>query len=184
MKRLRITDPGQRKILGSPLRIELIEQLTRQGPASIAELAVRLGREPSSLYYHIRLLQRAGVVQEAERRGAGRHQEAVFAATADHVTVACDLDSEESIHAEEQSVGALLRLAQRQYGQAMRGGKARPEGDDSNLQALRIRANLDAKARTELNRRVEELMEFLRREREPGSGEPISLTLVISPLSP
>ena len=182
MKRLRITDPGQRKVLGSPVRIELVEQLTRRGPASVAELAARLEREPSSLYYHVRLLREAGVIALAEHRGSGRHEEAVYAATAEQVTVVCDLDSEESIRAEEQSVGALLRLAQRNYSQAMRDGEARPEGVDRDLCAQRIRANLDAAGRAELNRRVEELFEFLRREREQDRGTPISMTLMISPI--
>jgi DNA-binding transcriptional ArsR family regulator len=182
MNELRVEDPDQRKVLASPLRIELLERLMGEGPASVAELAGRLGRETSSLYYHIRLLREAGLIALTEHRGHGPSEEAVYAAAADHVTVVCNVDSEESIKAEEQGVGALLRLAQREYGKAMRRGEVRPEGGDRNLFAQRIRTNLDTQGIVELNRRVEELLEFLRTERDRGRGTPITLTLVASPL--
>src|SRR5215207_4760376 len=71
--------------LTSPVRIELIGALQTHGPASVRELAERMGRPAAGLYHHVRTLERAGVLAEAERRKLGRREEAVYTLTARRV---------------------------------------------------------------------------------------------------
>ena len=187
MKRLRISDPRQRKALTSPVRIELIETLIRLGAASVAELAERMGRAPDSLYYHVRLLERVGVLRVVERRRSGANREAVYACVAERVELDCDPESEASVHAEEQSLGALLRLTERTYSRALRGGRVRAKGAARDLQAHRVRATLDAAGRRELNRRLDELLDFLRAanrraDEGGGKGRATSVVFVVSPI--
>lgn len=58
---------GVHRALGDPLRIQLFEALWR-GPRSAKELSAEVGLPPDRLYYHLRLLQRAGIVEVAEYR--------------------------------------------------------------------------------------------------------------------
>ncbi len=70
-----------------------------------------LGRPPDALYYHLRILLRAGLVENAGNRKTGRRQEALFRA------LACDLriDYDLARHSHEKTltavVGSMLRLA-------------------------------------------------------------------------
>lgn len=57
----------------APLRQEIVDALDAAGPCSIARLAELLGRPADSLYFHLRKLERVGLVVETERRREGRH---------------------------------------------------------------------------------------------------------------
>ena len=46
-----------------PARLEIYECLQVSGPASVAELASRIGRAPDSLYYHLKKLVEIGVIE-------------------------------------------------------------------------------------------------------------------------
>lgn len=58
---------GVHRALGDPLRIRLFEALW-QGPRSAKELSAEVGLPPDRLYYHLRHLQRAGIVEVAGYR--------------------------------------------------------------------------------------------------------------------
>jgi DNA-binding transcriptional ArsR family regulator len=58
---------GVHRALGDPLRIRLFEALW-QGPRSAKELSAEVGLPPDRLYYHLRQLQQAGIVEVAEYR--------------------------------------------------------------------------------------------------------------------
>lgn len=58
---------GVHRALGDPLRIRLFEALWH-GPRSAKELAAEVGLAPDRLYYHLRQLERAGIVEVAEYR--------------------------------------------------------------------------------------------------------------------
>lgn len=58
---------GVHRALGDPLRIRLFEALWH-GPRSAKELSAEVGLPPDRLYYHLRQLERAGIVEVAEYR--------------------------------------------------------------------------------------------------------------------
>jgi DNA-binding transcriptional ArsR family regulator len=58
---------GVHRALGDPLRIRLFEALWH-GPRSAKELSADVGLPPDRLYYHLRQLERAGIVEVAEYR--------------------------------------------------------------------------------------------------------------------
>ena len=58
---------GVHRALGDPLRIRLFEGLWH-GPRSAKELSAEVGLPPDRLYYHLRQLERAGIVEVAEYR--------------------------------------------------------------------------------------------------------------------
>jgi DNA-binding transcriptional ArsR family regulator len=58
---------GVHRALGDPLRIRLFEALWH-GPRSAKELSAEVGLPPDRLYYHLRQLEHAGIVEVAEYR--------------------------------------------------------------------------------------------------------------------
>ena len=182
MKSPRVLTERQRKAFVSPLRIELIECLLRSGPSSVAELGEMLGRAPDSLYYHVRLLLKAEILRESSSRPLGVHGEAIYEAVASSFLTHCDPESPESVDTERASLGALLRLTERTYSRALERKTLRTHGKRRELDALRIRVNLDAEARAELNKRVDELFEFLRDASSATGGRATCVTLVHCPI--
>jgi len=59
---------AQLRALAHPLRLQLLELLHVEGPATASQLARRLGESSGATSYHLRALHRAGMVEEAEQR--------------------------------------------------------------------------------------------------------------------
>lgn len=66
------------RALASPVRQEVVDALQAAGPRTVAELAALLGRPADGLYFHVRALEKVGLVVERERRQEGRHVSAVY----------------------------------------------------------------------------------------------------------
>jgi DNA-binding transcriptional ArsR family regulator len=58
------------RALAHPLRVQLVQLLHAEGPATASQLARRLGESSGATSYHLRALYRAGMVEEAEQRNA------------------------------------------------------------------------------------------------------------------
>lgn len=63
-----ITDPEKIKLLGDRTRLDIVN-LLRERPMSVSELSVVLKKDPSTIYRHINLLEKAGFVEEVGRDG-------------------------------------------------------------------------------------------------------------------
>ena len=59
------------RALAHPIRFRMVE-LLREGPATASQLARRIGESSGSTSYHLRVLERAGVVSEDAALGNGR----------------------------------------------------------------------------------------------------------------
>ena len=67
-----IRDKRQMRALAAATRQEIVDVLPRMGTVSVAELAAALGRPADALYFHLRILKRAGLVRSAGTRpGSG-----------------------------------------------------------------------------------------------------------------
>jgi hypothetical protein len=67
---VRPMDAEQLRALAHPLRLQLLELLGSDGPATASQLGRRLGESSGATSYHLRALHRAGMVEEAEQRNA------------------------------------------------------------------------------------------------------------------
>src|SRR5436190_5794863 len=65
---VRPMDAAQLRALAHPLRLQLLEVLHSEGPATASQLGRRLGESSGATSYHLRALHKAGMVEEAERR--------------------------------------------------------------------------------------------------------------------
>jgi DNA-binding transcriptional ArsR family regulator len=73
-ERLVVRDAATMRALAHPARITSLEHLMRGGPATATELAEVAGLTPSAMSYHLRLLERAGLITAAPGRGDGRER--------------------------------------------------------------------------------------------------------------
>ncbi len=67
-------------LLGHPLRVQIVDAL--HGPDSAAGLARRIGATRQKVNYHLRELERAGLVERAGERRAGNLVETLYRAGA------------------------------------------------------------------------------------------------------
>lgn len=71
---------ASRRALSDAVRVRLWEQLL-SGEATAKQLGSCLGLKPNRLYYHLRILEEAGLVEVVETVWSGRTAERVYAAT-------------------------------------------------------------------------------------------------------
>src|SRR5581483_6718832 len=76
-----IDDLEALKIMTDPLRVRIVD-LLRQAPATVKQLAAAMESAPRSLYYHINLLERHGLIRVVATRLVSGIQEKTYRATA------------------------------------------------------------------------------------------------------
>ena len=61
-----VEDPGKIALFATPVRVELVTAIQALGgAATVAQLAIQLGRPADGLYYHLRALVRGGLLRES-----------------------------------------------------------------------------------------------------------------------
>ena len=60
--------------MAHPARMAALQHLMKVGPATATDLAVVAGLTPSAMSYHLRNLERAGLIETADGRGDGRER--------------------------------------------------------------------------------------------------------------
>ncbi|HWE62688.1 MAG TPA: helix-turn-helix domain-containing protein, partial [Chloroflexota bacterium] len=78
---IEISDLDALKIMSDPLRLRIVD-LLRQAPATVKQLAAAMETAPRSLYYHINLLERHGLIRVVATRLVSGIQEKTYRATA------------------------------------------------------------------------------------------------------
>jgi DNA-binding Lrp family transcriptional regulator len=182
---------GRRQVgaVSSPLRIELLEHLRLAGRASVADLARLTGRPATALHYHVNLLHEAGLLRVAQRRPAGKREESLYALAAESFALAAN--DTFARRAAARTVGATLRMAQREAARALASGAGANAGAARRLHCRRLRAPLGREAQAELNRLLDAVervfeKEVRRRSRRGGrvdvsDGDVLALTFVLAP---
>lgn len=163
--------------VASPARQEIIAALG-EGPATVRELAARLGRSRQALHYHVGMLVRAGVVGPAGWRGQGRAREAVYRVTMAVVAAPARRGSKADLAASERAVRAMLRLTAREVADALQTGRMIQHG---NL-ALRGKAHLGPEGLARLRSLIADIEALLRDARQPKAGRSLyAVTVVVTP---
>jgi len=105
-----LSDPEQVGALAPPLRREILAAL--RTPDTAAGLARRLGRSRQSLGYHVKELERAGLVRHAGERRKGNFVEQLYQATARRFVVSWRFAADpERLAATLRDQVSLARLA-------------------------------------------------------------------------
>jgi DNA-binding transcriptional ArsR family regulator len=72
--KMRVRDAASMRALAHPARIKSMSHLSSVGPATATELGEVAGLTPSAMSYHLRALERAGLISTAPSRGDGRER--------------------------------------------------------------------------------------------------------------
>lgn len=153
----------------------------------MTDLARLMGRTPTALHYHVNLLNAAGLIRETGRRRSGKRTEALYRLTAREFTVlgraGGPVDSGLS-----RTLGATLRLSERDAVRALRSDGVVGEGPGRNLHMRRLRAPLSPASLRQVNRLLDELERVFvaevrartGRARADGDDPVIALTFLLS----
>src|SRR3954447_3663872 len=79
--RIALTEPGQIKALGHPLRNTILG-LLHERAATVSELAVALARPKSTVAHHVKVLREAGLVRVVRTRRVRAIEERFYGRTA------------------------------------------------------------------------------------------------------
>jgi Helix-turn-helix domain len=169
----------QRDALTSPLRLEILGQFTGPTPLSVRDLAERMGRTPHSIYYHVHLMARVGLLREVgQREGSGR-SEALYQPARDTV----------ALHAADPGAGlAIRRTMAAAFRMAERDLEAALESAPGDPRLLGMRGHFRATPRVlkQVRRHLQAALEIVQREGRRGAvrdqGPLYSLTLALLPL--
>jgi len=81
-----ISDRETLKVILHPLRTRLITAMAKEAK-TVKELSSVVGVEPTKLYYHVKLLQKAGIIAAVEERQVGNLTETSYLCTAKDIFV-------------------------------------------------------------------------------------------------
>jgi DNA-binding transcriptional ArsR family regulator len=71
---VRLEDPGALKALAHPARLAVVDELYQGQERTASELAELTGLSPSAMSYHLRALERWGIVERGAEREDGRER--------------------------------------------------------------------------------------------------------------
>lgn len=177
----------QRSALASPLRLEILGLFTKQDPLAISDMAALMGRSAGSLYHHVGLLEKAGLLKRSGTRPKGKRHEALFLPSATRIQMEAHPADGTGPDLVVKTMAAAFRMAERDLEAGLRNRTCRTEGPDRNLYATRMHMRLSPQALGKLNKKLQAIEDLLAAEgaRDPQPSPDdhhLSLTLALLPL--
>jgi len=174
--------PARRAALSSPLRLEIIGLFTEHEPLSIADMASRMGRPAGSLYHHVGVLEKAGLLRRTGTRPKGKRHEALFQPAGERVALAVEPGSDDDVGHAVRTLSAAFRMTIRDLEAALRDPGTVTTGQDRNATAARMHFRATAGTIRKLNDHLQAIEDLLRHEVDGTEGRHYSLTLALLPL--
>ena len=139
---------------------------------AVRDLAASLDVAADSLYYHVRRLQKIGLlVVGARHRNGAQRPEAVVRLKSRRWRIEYDPKDRRTARAVLKASRVLLRQAQRDFGRGLRDPRAVARGPLRNLWALRLEGTLKPADVRRINRHLAGILKILRRAgRDPAEG--------------
>ena len=176
-----IEDAAAIDLLASPTRLEIIDALEAcAAPVTVAELAAQLGRPADGLYYHLRQLADAGLVEEEGAPEVRRYRTPTRAG--ERLRVRYHPGDTPNAKAVARAVASLLRVGSRDFTRALTDPASVVEGPQRDLWAARGTGWVEPEDLAEINRLLARIGELLHRSRGARSGKLVALSWVLAPL--
>jgi len=171
----------QRAALTSPLRLEILEHFQVAGPAAVDEIAARMGRAPDSLYYHVRMLVKVGLLRPRGSRKSGKRDKTLYGVVAPRIELPCRNRS--ATESTMKTMASAFRMAEREMRASLESGRFEEDGRHRNFFTARVRSDLSRSALAEVNRLLKAIEDIFSREfrAAPANGTSCSLTLTLLP---
>jgi len=176
-----VKDKPQLAALASGVRQEIVDVLPRLGTVSVADLAAALDRPPDALYYHIRALQRVGLIVHSGHRRKGRRQEALYRAVAPQLQLRLEPRSPEREKAATAIVASMMRMGVRDYKRSIKRADVVAFGPDRDVWALRTTGWLTPAKVKKVVRSIQRLLSDVSQPK--GAGQLYGLTLAFAPVN-
>ncbi len=168
-----------------PLRIEVLKKLGE--PRSCPELAKELAESTQKVYYHVKILESAGLVEKVEERRVRGIMEGLYRARAKSYWLSPALVGKVGGAARARdhlSLGFLLSLAEEIHEDVARLGERTGEGESVPSLGLSLQIALDgAAARARFLEELKETLQGLARKYAGGTAaeEAFQLSVVCYP---
>ena len=175
---------SQLEAVTHPLRLEILERLQTDRPDSIAGLARELDRKANGLAYHVRLLEKEGILKRVGERRTGRRPEAIYAPAAERMALAASPKSPALLRAAVRSSAAVLRMTQREVRRALEGHLVGMSDRVSRPMGRRLKSWLTDADLIWVHRRLEEIDRYLEKCHRRKKGRSYSLTTYLVPIGP
>lgn len=176
-----IDSKKQLTALASAARQEILDILVQMGTVSVTELAATLDRAPDGLYYHLRILMQAGLVNRVGARRAKRRREVLFRAVARDLRIDYEESRQRNTKTLTAVIGSMLRLGIRDFRDALRNGEAIVSGKNRELWASRKTGWLEKNQLNGVLESIERLGQAVARPR--GAGQLYGITILLTPLN-
>ena len=186
-KVLMLRSEEQRKAVASPLRLELIGLFLERRPLSVAEIAERMGRPATGIHYHVRVLEKAGLLRRVGHQRSGRRPEALYRPVADVFKMEQPRKAPPATRdAAVKTLSNAFRMAERDMRAALTEPSTKSAGPHRNIFGARIHCRLSKQDLAELNRHLRDIEKMLLRTNKSHKTSKddsfISLTLALMPL--
>jgi predicted transcriptional regulator len=168
--------------IASPVRQEILDGVQALGPSSISEVAALLGRPADALYYHVRALERLGLVVRTGVRRNGRRDEAIFDVPARPLRIQYEQSDAANRAGATRAVAAAVRLTQRDFARALESGEFVGEGARRNAWGGRVKVWLTPAQLGELNRLIERISRISGRAERPKGSRLHSFAWLLAPV--
>jgi DNA-binding transcriptional ArsR family regulator len=176
-----IDDAKMIAVLAAPVRTELATTLQALGgAATVAELAMRLGRSADGLYYHLRAMRSAGLLEEDSGPGGRRYRLATPGGQ--RVRLRYKPGATANARAIARVASSASRLAQRDFSRALQRLDTVVEGSARELWMARLTGWVDTSELKEINRLLRHLADLLVATRPTKNGKLIALQWILAPI--
>ncbi|MEZ5443587.1 MAG: helix-turn-helix domain-containing protein [Lysobacterales bacterium] len=174
-----LRQPEQLRVLANGVRQELVDTLgALGGQATVRELATQLGRPMDGLYYHLRQLQQAGLIEQLSADRSGERHYRLIAGDRARLQIDYAAAPPQDLLAVVQS---LLRVAESDFRQGLSAPDTVCSGPARELWAGRNKGWLDAEGLREANQLIERLTELLRQGPRRPDDRLYALSFVLAP---
>ncbi|MEH6436327.1 winged helix-turn-helix domain-containing protein [Massilia sp. DD77] len=173
---------AQIEVLASPIRQEIVDTLAALGgQVSTAELALQLGRHADGLYYHLKVLCKAGLITESAAGEEEARRYALPGEATRALRLAYRTDTTKEKQALRKFARALLKVAQEDFEEALDMPDLAASGDARELWASRSKAWLSREEVMEVNGLLQRLCELMSQPRTAERDRILSCTFVLAP---
>lgn len=176
---LNVTDPRALRTLAHPARQRLITELYSGEVLTATQAAELVGLTPSATSYHLRALEKAGVVTRGDATGDGRQRP--WKAAADSFSIRPEAHRAAGAEVSQASLAGWI--TDLEAGLA-RGGRALSAGDDNVGHMSRSRLWLSESEVRDVSERVREIVDEYRdrsRADHPADATPRDTYLLMLP---
>jgi DNA-binding transcriptional ArsR family regulator len=175
-----VKNQKQLAALTSSVRQEIVDALSQMGTVPASQLAATLGRPADALYYHLRVLKKAGLVLHAGFQGAGVRKEELIRSVSSDLKLDYKPGKGGNKREITSIVGSMLRLGIRDFQHAFQSDGVVVSGPGRELWALRRTGWLTSDEILSVNRAIEGLVRSVSKPR--GEGRLYGITVLLTPL--